>query len=237
MEDIVAAFVFARGNSKRIPGKNKRELNGKPLIYYTLRAAFDSEKIDYVAFSSEDNELTVLAGDIAAELGQLDRLHILPRPKALSQDHVQTDEVALFMLRQIEDSKVIADPDTIVLLAPTSPMRTTREIDHAIDYFNSYNGVFNSLISVVRVRGWFYNRQGEAVTGNPALRQGTQHTEDNTVYQENGSIYVCGRNTLSVNRSYRIPPYYLFETDDAVDLDTPDDWAEAEVLLEDYLNG
>lgn len=232
MSNKVYAFIPARSNSKRVPGKNIRLLRGKPLIYYTIKAALASEYIDQVFLSSDSEKICEMAGDIAYKLGQTHRFDAFIRPKELAMDHVQTDEVFLHMLRKIESIDAIPNPTDLVLLAPTSPTRTTRQIDAALSqWFSVLNPLrdhWASLVSVQKHMGWFYGNDMEPVTGDPVFRPGTQWAKDNYVYKEDGSIYVVKAETLSHYRSYRIAPRYLHVQTPGVDVDTEDDWAAAE---------
>lgn len=231
---LTYAFIPARGNSKRVPGKNKRLLAGRPLIYYTLKVALLCEEIDMVCVSSEDEELLLLSGDIAAELGQSHKLMRMTRDKRLAMDHVQTDEVALDMLRRIEAIPYVDNPETIVMLAPTSPLRTADTLARALDEWEeSGNGEYaKCVITVNKITGWFYSNSWEAITGTPAFREGTQEATENFVLKENGSVYITSARVLSKYRSYRIYPWILLEDNDTVDVDTLEDWDEAEKALE-----
>ena len=125
---MIVAIILARGNSKRIPRKNLKPLGGKALVEWTMDAAYQARRfgfINQVYLTTENLEI--------AELGQMKYLiPWLARPKELSQDHVQSSEVFLFALRQLQYINV--KPTALVLLAPTSPLRTAQHIPPAV-YF------------------------------------------------------------------------------------------------------
>jgi CMP-N,N'-diacetyllegionaminic acid synthase len=161
---------------------------------------------------------------------------ILIRNKKLAQDHVQTDEVFLDMLRTIEVSKGFSTPKYLCLLQPTSPLRTAAHIDAMYEQWNKQGSIF----SAIRRTGFFWHEMNgkdvpEPINGNPMTRLGGQWIPpyQKTVYQENGAIYMVETEQFSLYRSYRLAPYSVFpmSEEDSVDIDTHEDWMKAKDLL------
>jgi CMP-N,N'-diacetyllegionaminic acid synthase len=112
-------IIPARGNSKRVPRKNIRNLCGKPLIKWTIEAANAANLLTQYVVSTEDYEI----GQVAASLG----CHVVRRPDDLSGDEVTSEAVVRHALEWMG-----SDYDIVVLLHPTSPVRDWRHIDEAV---------------------------------------------------------------------------------------------------------
>lgn len=121
----VLALVLARGGSKRIPNKNIKELDGKPLIGYSIEAARGSKYIDRVITSTDSAEIAEMAKRFGSEVPFM-------RPDELAADSV-TDfpvfEHALAWLKEHEGY----EPDIVVQVRPTSPLRSAEDFDKAIE--------------------------------------------------------------------------------------------------------
>src|SRR5688572_14162124 len=117
----VIALVPARGGSKRLPGKNVKLLAGKPLIAWTIEAARHSLLVDKVVLSTDDEEIAQIGRVFGAEVPFI-------RPIELSSDTATTASVVLHAIDRL------ALPATCVLLIlqPTSPLRTSSDIDQAL---------------------------------------------------------------------------------------------------------
>ena len=118
------AIIPARGGSKRLPRKNILDLSGKPLIAWTIEAALNSKYIDRIVVSTDDQEIANISIKHGAEVPFL-------RPKSLATDDASSIDTVINVLGEIE----IIDQhyEYIVLLQPTSPLRTEIDIDKAIE--------------------------------------------------------------------------------------------------------
>lgn len=114
---MILGIIPARAGSKRLPGKNTRPLCGKPLIAWTIEAAIRSGKLDRIVVSSDDEK----AIDVAREYD----VDIRRRPAWLATDTASIYDV----VRQMFRSYPCRDDDSVVLLQPTSPLRTADDID------------------------------------------------------------------------------------------------------------
>ncbi|MEW6748388.1 MAG: acylneuraminate cytidylyltransferase family protein [Candidatus Micrarchaeota archaeon] len=121
----VLALILARGGSERIPKKNIAMLGGHPLIHYTIEAAKKSKHINRIIVSTDSQEIADVAKRLGAEVPFL-------RPAEISKSdstELQAFEHALGYLKDEEGY----EPDIIVKPFPTSPFRTTKTIDRAIE--------------------------------------------------------------------------------------------------------
>ena len=131
-------IIPARGGSKGIPRKNLALLAGVPLIDYTIRAALDAQRLSRCVVSTDDAEIADHAGSLGAEVPFL-------RPPEHSADDTPMIDVLRHALRELGPN----DFEAIVLLQPTSPLRTSEDIDEAIRLFETSGA--DSIVSVVPV--------------------------------------------------------------------------------------
>jgi CMP-N-acetylneuraminic acid synthetase len=223
----ILAVIPARGGSKGIPRKNITLLAGCPLISYTLAAAKAAEKLDRIIVSTEDNEIAKVCKELGTE--------VLLRPKELAQDNTPTLVVIQHVVEQLNSIGYF--PDAVMTLQPTSPLRTARHIDEAIEYFMADSSA-DSLVSCVSVPHTFHplsvmrlNKEGYLIPfydgQSPVRRQ-----DKEVVFARNGAaIYITRTNCIS---DYifggRLIPYHMDEQD-SIDIDTLDDLIEVERIL------
>ena len=117
------AIIPARGESKRLPRKNIMELAGKPLIAWTIEAALNSQFIDEVVVTTDNQEIAIVAQQYGANIPFL-------RPNKLASDTATTFDVVRHAIGHYRENGKIFD--FIILLQPTSPLRTKDHIDEAI---------------------------------------------------------------------------------------------------------
>ena len=129
-------IIPARGGSKGIPRKNLKPLNDKPLIAYSILDAKESELVDIVFVSTDDLEILEVAQQYGAK--------IIIRPLELANDTASSESALLHALVEIENQGI--NPELIVFLQCTSPIRTSQDIDQAIIQFKAENA--DSLLSV-----------------------------------------------------------------------------------------
>lgn len=123
--DKILGIIPARAGSKRIPGKNMRLLNGKPLVAYALEAALNSEKLTSIAVSSDDDSVLNLASQLK------DRLYCIRRPQQLSADQSTALEYVQHSLEYLAQHHSLHF-DRIVIVQATSPFTSGADIDAVI---------------------------------------------------------------------------------------------------------
>lgn len=226
----VLAFIPARGGSKGLPKKNILECAGRPLIEWTIEAAKGVSYIDDVLVSTDSEEIAVVSRRVGAAVPFL-------RPSELA-----TDEASLLdAIKQAWEKHVTASNeqyDYIVVLQPTSPLRTAEHISEAIElYFKNRQSDEDTLASVYQVSqkfGWLMQSSREygyirfcleVHTKNPR-RQGLD-----PYYLPNGAIFIAKGASLSggLYRNNTLP--FVMPPVDSIDIDTLDDFVEAEKLL------
>lgn len=228
MPDLrILAIVPARGGSKRLPRKNLLPLAGQPLIYWSIRAARDSGMCADVLVSTDDAEIA----DVARRGGAL-----VPglRPADLSNDTASTILVLTHALARYEQEHDAVD--AVLLLQPTSPFRTAASVRAACATFASQPGKpCHAVVSVSPATNhpaWsFYLRDGamEPCLGWDPLSLRSQDLPP--AWTLNGALYVIPavdvRQGLPIMRPGVIA-YLMTDPSEGLDIDTPDDWREAE---------
>ncbi len=213
----ILAIIPARGGSKGIPGKNIFEVSGKPLIAYTLEAASGSQYIDYVLVSTDSQEIADTAKKYGGQVPFL-------RPAELASDTAKTIDAVVHCVKEMKESQM-QEFESVVLLQPTSPLRTSEDIDGAIELF--YQNDEKSLVSVseLDVNPVLIRRieDGRAV---PILNESStvRRQDFKKYYRVNGAIYI--------NRACELTPEtslndnetaYIMDSSHCIDIDSMDD--------------
>ena len=124
----VLAVIPARGGSKRIPKKNIVSLAGEPLIYYTIKAAKDSKLVTRVVVSTDDDEINEVSKKLGAD--------VITRPDALCKGELPATVALVHAIETLEKDGF--SPELVMELMPTSPLRTSEDIDKAITLFKNH---------------------------------------------------------------------------------------------------
>ena len=137
-------LIVARGGSKRIPYKNIKRFCGKPLTAWTIIAAKECKRFDKIIVSTEDPEIAKIACSFGAEVPFM-------RPKILASDKSNVFDTTVHAIRQFPDF------DTVVLLQPTSPLRTVKNICDCLNLHRSLNSGSTASFKVVAPSiDWLY---------------------------------------------------------------------------------
>lgn len=229
------AIIPARGGSKGIPRKNIKLFNKKPLISWTIKAAKDSNVFDSIFVSTEDDEIAKISKKHGALVPFL-------RPKYLAKDDSTTLSVIQHFIKKYYKNK--SEPHAVVILQPTSPLRTSKHIKSAIKLFLSCKNV-DSLVSCVKVPHNFVpsslmkiNKKGflEKYKKN-SLNKYRRQDKENLIARNGAAIYITKTKLLN---KYIIGgktlPYYM-DPIDSVDIDDQKDWDMAELIFKNKVNG
>ena len=222
MADTIAV-IPVRGNSKGIPRKNLVDFGGKPLFMWTVEAAIESGVFDKVVVSTEDDDIIEIA---------YRKTSIIPRPRYLSQDHVQLSEVVLHAYR-IMEQEWGWNPTTLCLLQATSPLRTSGHIVNAMRQYNGKGTLFSAYID--KRYHWRVDYSVEPIDHWPEKRLGRQW-EPSQTYTENGAIYFFPAKRFSLECTVRLAPFdvYIMPEEDGWEIDTQWELDVARLRLEKY---
>lgn len=219
------ALIPVRGGSKSIPLKNIKEINGKPLVYWVIKAASESKNIDkiYVATDSCIIKETV-------DSFKFDKVILIDRSPETASDTASTESVMLEFANKY-------DFDNIILIQATSPLLTTEDIDGGFNLFNEDNT--ESVLSVVRQKRFIWSEiDGFSVPKNynPIVRPRRQEFEGYLV--ENGAYYITTKSAL-LKTKCRISgniKTYIMPDETYFEIDEPSDWIIIENLLKSRLH-
>jgi CMP-N,N'-diacetyllegionaminic acid synthase len=134
----VLAVIPARGGSKRLPRKNIMQLNGHPLIAYTIKAAQDAAKLTDFLVSTDDEEIAEVARNYGAPVPFL-------RPAEIAGDSLGNAAVIRHSM-EFMVAETGANYDILILLQPTCPIRSAEHIDQAVEML--WNSPLDTLASV-----------------------------------------------------------------------------------------
>ncbi len=223
----IHAIVPARGGSKGLPRKNLRRLAGRPLIAYSIDAGRRCPLIDRCLLSTEDAEI--------AETGRVLGAEVVPRPPALATDDASTADVVAHVLGWLAEQG--DEPDVVVLLQPTSPLRTARNLTACLEAFVASGA--RSAISVAPCGHHPYKHFRLAggrlrpLFGHQHLHKPRQQLPE--VVRQNGAIYAVDRLAFLEQRAFFIEPVapFLMRPEESVDVDSELDLRLAELLLAD----
>lgn len=215
----ILSIIPARGGSKRLPGKNIKDFNGKPLISWTIEAALKSKYIDRLILSSDDPEAIKIALDQGCDVP-------FTRPSYLATDEATSMDVIRHAIDFLSDNY-----DYILLLQPTSPLRSVEDIDAALELASKKNAqICISFCALDKPLSWYY-LQGE----NGDLKKVSSNKEDKGfICYPNGAIYIFSTEWIKKNHNTYQPEEitpYMMPFNKSIDIDTENDW-----LLAKYFN-
>ena len=214
------AIITARGGSKRIPRKNIKEFQGKPMIAYAIEAAFDSEIFDEVMVSTDDAEIALIAVKWGAQVPFM-------RSEKTANDFATTFDVLTEVVEKYrEKGKTF---DTICCLYPCVPFLTGDLLHRAFEKFNLTD--CESLTPVVKFsfpiqRAFRVNAQGYLEYREPENAQ--KRSQDlEPMYHDVGMFYFMKDCVFHGGQNRTA----FFEMDESriQDIDTPEDWKMAEL--------
>ena len=226
MTHEVVAIVPARGGSKGVPNKNRRQVAGLPLISYTLRAASKATCLDRIVVTTDDPEI--------AEIARAEGAEVVIRPPDISGDASPVIEAVRHALAALEAQDGFS-PDVVVLLQPTSPFREPGDIDAAVKLYRDEHN--RAVCSVYRCEDnhparMYRIEAGRLVSLFPDLAA-RRRQDLPPVFHRNGSLYVFGQREVESGQIIgedMVP--YVMPPSSAVNIDTELDLVLMEAMLE-----
>jgi CMP-N,N'-diacetyllegionaminic acid synthase len=209
----VLGLIPARGGSKGIPWKNIKDLFGKPLIAWTIETALNCSKLDRVVVTTDDPEIASVAKSYGADVPFI-------RPSELAQDSTPGIEPVLHAIGQLPDF------DWVLLLQPTSPLRSLADIDGIIDCVCQKKGTSAvSLCSAPVHPYWIYKTEESKLL--PFLKREFVSSRQDLppAYSINGALYLSTVRRLVKTKSfidsdtipYIMPKARSYDIDDHLD--------------------
>jgi len=225
----LSGLIPARGGSKGLTGKNIIPLLGKPLIAWTIEQALASKYIDRVVVSTDNKEVAEVSKKYGAEVP-------FARPKELAEDNTKGIEVVLHAIDWFMKNDKLKQFDLLMLLQPTSPLRTTEDIDKAIEYL--FLREAKAIVSVCEVDHhplWSNTLPEDGCMKNFIRREvmNKNRQELPVFYRLNGAIYLAYCNYIKERKSFfgKETFAYIMSKERSIDIDNEIDFKLAEILV------
>ena len=224
MNKPVVAIIPAKGYSRRVPNKNMRPFNGKPLVFHTIEQALKSQFIDEVYVSTDKPEIKAYCESCGARVPFL-------RPTELSRDDVHGSVPILHMLEKLGGANKYS---YCVQLLPSNPLKTARTNDEVVRLSKERQ---TNVLSVTPFGKTMFHLRTISAAG--VLERVTREvvynvqTQDMTeLYYLNGAVYSAPVEELLLHRTYHYgtPLGYAMDPIEAFDIDTETDFIVAETL-------
>jgi len=225
----VLAIIPARGGSKGVPGKNIKLLGGKPLLGHAIDCAIHSKKVSKVVVTTDSKAII----DVAASYP----VQVIQRPVELATDTSNVVTAIEHVLTALSETY-----DLIVLLQPTAPLRTSKDLDNIINMFYD-NPEMDAVISVVKFDDCHPARMYNIDSSDnlsPYIDEGeTLRRQDlPPVYYRNGCFYAVRTKVFLAQKTFMVnnKKGYIMDVNWLANIDVPRDFKIAEILYEDWKN-
>lgn len=222
----ILAIIPARGKSKRLPRKNIKLLNGKPLIAHSIEFALNSSLVNKVILSTDDDEI--------ADIGEKFGAEVIIRPSELAQDTTKTAPVLVHVVEELKKQNYI--PEIVILLQATCPIRVNNLIENAIsilDKNQQYDSIFTGYQKSYTMALWTLDNEHKAkALYDYHLRPRWQEVEVNDkIIGEDGGFYAIKYDAFIKYKDFIGENPYVYEVSHTVDIDTESDFDRAESLM------
>lgn len=218
MKPKITALVPMRHHSQRVPGKNYRMLNGKPLYQHILSTLRQVPEIDQIVVDTDSPEI------IKGLQQSFPEVLVIDRPESLRADTISMNDILMYDISQVP-------ADLYLQTHSTNPLLTAATITRAIQTLTAALPEKDSLFSVTRLQTRLYDSNGKAINHDPKVLIQTQDLPP--VYEENSCIYIFPPSTLQKNHTRIGERPILFETDpdESWDIDEEIDFKLVELIL------
>ena len=219
MSPSITALVPMRHHSQRVPGKNYRLLDGKPLYQHILTTLQQVPEVDRIVVDTDSEEI------IAGLNQSFPSITVLRRLETLRADDISMNEILLYDISQVPG-------DLYLQTHSTNPLLQAATISRAIKTLLDAMPVKDSLFSVTRLQTRLYDHEGKAINHDPKILLQTQDLPP--VYEENSCLYLFPPETLVKNSTRIGERPILFETspEESWDIDEEIDFKLVELVLE-----
>lgn len=223
----ILGIIPARGGSKRLPRKNILPLGGKPLIAWTIEAAINSQVFTEVMVNTDDDEIAKISSDLGSNIPFI-------RPNELASDTASSHDVIKHTLLWYRDKGI--NFTEVVLLQPTSPLRSGEDIISALELYYKKNA--SSVLSVCEVdhpTSWC-NILDETLSMKGFIKESTSKLRSQDIdkeYRLNGAIYIWNVELFLVNNSTVIEPSFaaIMPRSRSIDIDEKIDFDIVKAIL------
>jgi len=215
----IKALLPMKGTSERVPNKNMRDFDGRPLYHAIMNTLLKSKYIEKVVINTDSE---IIKEDAKKNFGN--SVIIIERPK-----EIQGGDVSMNVIINYDLSKV--DGEHFLQTHSTNPLLRVETLDKAIETYFENLDKYDSLFAVTRIQTRFYDKNANPINHNPEELLRTQDLEP--LYEENSNFYIFSKKSFknAGNRRIGLKPH-IFEVNklEAVDIDEPEDFVLAEIL-------
>lgn len=220
------AFIPVRGGSKSIPLKNIKEIAGKPLVYWTTKAANECKNIDKVYVATDSEKIRV-----AVETFGFDKVSVIDRSADSASDTASTESAMIEFAQKY-------DFENIVLIQATSPLLLAEDLEKGFIEFGKQGT--DSVLSVVRQKRfhWDIDDKGNAHPTNYDVFHRPRRQEFDGYLVENGAFYITSKKRLLDTGNRISGNIHVVEMDENTyfEIDEPSDWVIIEHQLKRRLH-
>ena len=212
------AFVPLKNHSERVPGKNFKLLDTKPLYLWVITTLLRTPEINGIMIDTDSDDRGLW------ELANNPKIEIKKRSPHLVGDFVSMNEI-------IWDYVETAQESDFFMTHVTNPFLTEKTISKAIErYYSEKMNGYDSLFSVSTIQGRLFNDQGLPVNHDPSKLIRTQDLE--VIYLENSCMYLFDKASFMVNHARIGSRPFMYPTPvlDSIDIDTMEEWKLAEQI-------
>jgi len=218
----IIALLPMKGNSERVPNKNLKLFNSKPLFHWVLNELLKSSYIGQIIINTDSD---LIKQNVISNFNE--RVIIHDRPSGIIGDFVSMNDIIDYDMSK-------TDGDIYIQTHSTNPLLTVESIDGALEKMisNKDYQLFDSIFSVTKIQTRLYNLKGEPINHNPKELIRTQDLPP--VYEENSNFFVFTKNSFKKSGKKRIGINpFMFEIDklEAIDIDEPQDFIIAESIF------
>lgn len=218
MQKKITALVPMRHHSQRVPGKNFRPLDGRPLFAHILTTLQSVPEINHILVDTDSTEI------IEGIKSDFPAVQCVSRPENLRADTIPMNEILMY------DTSLVQS-DFFLQTHSTNPLLKAETISKAIQTLLAQYPAYDSLFSVTRFQSRFWDGLGRPVNHNPNILLQTQDLPP--IFEENSCLYLFTRETLSEKRNRLGDRPYLFEidADEAWDIDEEIDFKLVDLMI------
>lgn len=215
----VVAFIPVRGGSKSIPGKNIKNFNGKPLLYWSALAAQENREVSQIVIATDDETIAETARGF-----QFSKLIVYNRIPENANDTASTESV---MLEYLECSNH-SDTDLFILIQATNPFITSIDLTKGLSLIE--NNPTASVISCATFKRFLWNRNGTPL--NYDYRARPRRQDFPGILLENGSFYINSVSNIKSSKNRLSEPVLICEMPEftSFEIDEPEDWIICEKI-------
>ncbi len=222
------AFIPVRGGSKSIPLKNIKELNGKPLVYWTALAAQEASCINKIVIATDSDIIKTTVLNFG-----FNKLKVFDRSLENASDTASTESVILEYIEKMKPQ----DNDLLFLIQATSPLLKSKHIDEMYKEFCKNDS--DSMFSAVREKQFHWIEKNNGIEPiNYDYKNRPRRQDFNGILAENGACYINSVKNIKENKcrlsgkisAYELPSFTAYE------IDEPADWIIVEQLMKNFSN-